>query len=96
MSALFFHPQAKLVIFWVTQRNMAVACGFSVFDKITNVSRPCCFLSIPRKLELIQKINSLLCDGTGLSILQKLVLLALFGDPAGETWILGVSCKVSK
>jgi hypothetical protein len=70
MSALFFHPQAKLVVFWVTQRDVTMACGFSVFDKIADVSRPCCFLSIPREFELIQKIDSLLCDGTGLSILQ--------------------------
>jgi hypothetical protein len=37
-------------------------------------------LCVPRKIEFIKKIDALLSNGALLVVLQKLVLLALFGN----------------
>lgn len=80
MAALFLHPQPKLWVRRMIQRHMAMSGIGAEAPEVVHVSRPGSFLRVPRKVDPVEKIDSLLGDRALLFVLQKLVLLSLFSN----------------
>jgi hypothetical protein len=93
VATLLLDPQTEFGVFWMTERNEAVAIIVLVVPEGLHVTVPCGTLCVPRKVEAVEALDSLGINAAGFSILEKFVLFPLLGDPRCETRVGIVSAR---
>lgn len=93
LSTLTFNPCRELWISRVRARDVAITVSSSILLELIQTVFPCRCMTIPNESNVLQQLDPLWCHRALFILAEKLVLVSLSLDPAGQADVLFVRVR---